>query len=73
MRETNGVVFATTRLATDETLHYAERSSREGETIIFLHGYSDSWYSFSRVVPLLSAELRPGARLPNSVSQLPNT
>jgi non-heme chloroperoxidase len=27
-----------------------------GEAIIFLHGYSDSWFSFSRVLPLLSAE-----------------
>ena len=26
----------------------------EEEAIIFLHGYSDSWFSFSRVLPLLS-------------------
>ena len=56
MHETNGVEFATAHLATNVTLHYAERGSREGEAIIFLHGYSDSWYSFSRVLPLLSAE-----------------
>jgi pimeloyl-ACP methyl ester carboxylesterase len=56
MHETNGVEFATTRLATDETLHYAERGNRGGEAIIFLHGYTDPWFSFSRVNPLLSAE-----------------
>ncbi len=56
MHETNGVEFATAHLATDVTLHYAERGDREGEAIIFLHGYSDSWYSFGRVLPLLSPE-----------------
>lgn len=56
MHETNGVEFATAHLATDVTLHSAERGDREGEAIIFLHGYSDSWYSFGRVLPLLSPE-----------------
>jgi non-heme chloroperoxidase len=55
MHETNGMEFATTRLATEVTLHYAERGDREGEAIIFLHGYSDSWFSFSRMLPVLSA------------------
>jgi non-heme chloroperoxidase len=35
-------------------LHYAEQGDPNGEAIIFLHGYSDSWFSFSRVLPLLS-------------------
>jgi non-heme chloroperoxidase len=48
--------FATTRLTTDVTLHYAERGNPTGEAIIFLHGYSDSWFSYSRVLPLLSPE-----------------
>jgi alpha-beta hydrolase superfamily lysophospholipase len=56
MHETDGVEFATAHLATDVTLHDAERGDREGEAIIFLHGYSDSWYSFGRVLPLLSPE-----------------
>jgi non-heme chloroperoxidase len=38
-------------LATDVTLHYAEQGDRAGEAIIYLHGYSDSWYSFSRALP----------------------
>jgi non-heme chloroperoxidase len=46
--------FATTHLTTGVRLHYAERGDRGGEAIIFLHGYSDSWFSFSRVLPLLS-------------------
>jgi non-heme chloroperoxidase len=54
MHQPNDVQFATTHLSTGVTLHYAERGDREGEAIIFLHGYSDSWFSFSRVLPLLS-------------------
>jgi non-heme chloroperoxidase len=48
------VEFATARLATGLRVHYAERGDRTGEAIIFLHGYADSWFSFSRVLPLLS-------------------
>ena len=43
-------------LTTGPTLHYAQQGDRSGEPIIFLHGYSDSWFSFSRVLPLLSSE-----------------
>jgi non-heme chloroperoxidase len=56
MHQQNDLQFATTQLATGVRLHYAERGDREGEAIIFLHGYSDSWFSFSRVLPLLSPE-----------------
>jgi pimeloyl-ACP methyl ester carboxylesterase len=48
--------FATSDLATGVRLHYAEQGDRTGEAIVFLHGYSDSWYSFSGVLPLLSPE-----------------
>jgi non-heme chloroperoxidase len=54
MHQPDDVKFATTQLATGVSLHYAERGDPEGEAIIFLHGYSDSWYSYSRVLPLLS-------------------
>jgi pimeloyl-ACP methyl ester carboxylesterase len=54
MHQPNDVQFATAQLATGVTLHYGERGDPTGEAIIFLHGYSDSWYSFSRVLPLLS-------------------
>jgi len=56
MHETNGVKFAAARLTTDVALHYAQRGDSNVEVIIFLHGYSDSWFSFSRVLPLLSSE-----------------
>lgn len=46
--------FAEARLQTGLRLHYAEQGDPAGPAIIFLHGYSDSWYSFSRVLPLLS-------------------
>jgi non-heme chloroperoxidase len=49
------VRFATTPpLSTGVRLHYAEQGDPTGEAIVLLHGYSDSWFSFSRVLPLLS-------------------
>lgn len=36
--------------------HYAEQGDPRGEAIIFLHAYVDSWFSYSRVLPLLSSE-----------------
>jgi pimeloyl-ACP methyl ester carboxylesterase len=50
------VQFATMPLSTGPRLHYAQRGDPTGEAIVFLHGYSDSWFSFSRVLPLLSPE-----------------
>jgi non-heme chloroperoxidase len=57
MNQPNGIEFATTPLlSTGVSLHYAEQGDQAGEAIVFLHGYSDSWFSFSRIVPLLSSE-----------------
>ena len=56
MHQLNDVQFSMTQLATGVTLHCAEKGDPTGEAIIFLHGYSDSWFSFSRVLPLLSSE-----------------
>src|SRR5262245_19971188 len=36
----------------------AEPGDRNGEPIVFLHGWPDSWFSFSRVLPLLPPRLR---------------
>jgi pimeloyl-ACP methyl ester carboxylesterase len=56
MHQPNYAQFATTtQLATGPRLHYAEQGDPTGEAIIFLHGYSDSWFSFSPVLPLLHA------------------
>jgi non-heme chloroperoxidase len=47
--------FATARLATGIEVQYAEQGDPGGEALVFLHGYSDSWFSFSRLLPLLPA------------------
>jgi non-heme chloroperoxidase len=64
------VTFATTSLATPIThfddvrlpngvrLHYAHQGPRTGAALVLLHGYSDSWFSFSRVLPLIRPDLR---------------
>jgi pimeloyl-ACP methyl ester carboxylesterase len=56
VHQLNGVEFATTRLATGLRVHFAEQGDREGEAIVLLHAYIDSWFSYSRVLPLLSPE-----------------
>jgi pimeloyl-ACP methyl ester carboxylesterase len=47
------VRFARTRLATGPTIHFAEQGDVHGEPVVFLHGWPDSWFSFSRVLTLL--------------------
>jgi non-heme chloroperoxidase len=47
--------FATARLATGLRVHYAEQGDPGGEPIVFLPAYADSWFSYSRVLPLLPA------------------
>jgi non-heme chloroperoxidase len=56
MHRLNDVQFATIRLSTGPRLHYAERGDREGKEIIFVHAFVDSWFSYSRVLPLLLPE-----------------
>lgn len=53
MRRPSEVEFATARLTTGLRLSFAERGDRSGEAIVFLHAYVDSWFTFSRVLPLL--------------------
>ena len=55
---TSGVRLNDIRLGTGVRLHYAEAGSPNGEPILFLHGYTDSWFSFSLVRPRLPAALR---------------
>lgn len=52
------VRFADARLATGVRLRYAEQGPRDGRAVLLLHGWSDSRFSFSRVLPLLPAEWR---------------
>jgi non-heme chloroperoxidase len=49
--------FASVRLTTGPRIHYAEQGDGDGEPIVFLHGWPDSWFSFSRVIPSLSRRL----------------
>lgn len=46
------------KLSTGIQMHYAEQGRESGEPVILLHGYSDSWFSFSRVLPLLPDDYR---------------
>lgn len=45
-------------LPTGVRLRYAEQGDPSGLPVILLHGYGDSWYSWSRVLPLLASDLR---------------
>jgi non-heme chloroperoxidase len=56
IHQPNDVHVTTTRLSTGLRVHYAEQGDPTGEAIVFLHAYVDSWFSYSRVLPLLSAE-----------------
>jgi pimeloyl-ACP methyl ester carboxylesterase len=50
--------YAKASLATGIRMHYAERGITAGEPVIMLHGTSDSWFSFSRIMPLLPTKYR---------------
>lgn len=41
-------------LSTGINMHYVEKGKGKGHVIIFLHGYTDSWRSFERNLPLIS-------------------
>ena len=50
--------FDSVRLKTGLRLHCAESGSVHGTPLLFLHGWPDSWFTFSRVLPLLPPALR---------------
>ncbi|MGH7586775.1 MAG: alpha/beta fold hydrolase [Gemmatimonadales bacterium] len=50
--------FAEVGLPTGVRMRYAVQGSPTGQPVILLHGYSDSWFSWSRVLPLFPANLR---------------
>ncbi|MGZ5248386.1 MAG: alpha/beta fold hydrolase, partial [Flavitalea sp.] len=43
----------TTTLPSGVRLQFAEQGDADGKPVIFLHGLSDSWHSFEKVLPLL--------------------
>jgi hypothetical protein len=52
------VRFDKARLSTGLRIHYSESGDARGTPVVFVHGWLDSWFSFSRVLPLLPATLR---------------
>jgi non-heme chloroperoxidase len=49
---------ASIRVAKGPRLHYVEFGKPDGRAVLFLHGWPDSWFSFSRVLALLPDDLR---------------
>lgn len=54
--EALGLSSHTVKLSTGVTLHYVEKGKGKDNVIIFLHGYTDSWRSFERNLPLISSK-----------------
>lgn len=48
--------FGEVRLSTGITMHYAEQGDAGATPMILLHGYGDSWFSFSRVLTPLARD-----------------
>jgi pimeloyl-ACP methyl ester carboxylesterase len=46
------------RLAGGPRLSYVDQGPPDAPALILLHGFTDSWFSFSRVLPLLSTRYR---------------
>ncbi|MGZ8552296.1 MAG: alpha/beta fold hydrolase [Chitinophagaceae bacterium] len=49
----NNYTLKTTTLPNGVRLQFAEQGDADGKPVIFLHGLSDSWHSFEKVLPLL--------------------
>ena len=56
--ESAALAFGEQRLSTGVRLHYAVPGDPAGPAVILLHGFSDSWFSWSQVLPLLPARYR---------------
>ncbi|MDQ3797923.1 MAG: alpha/beta fold hydrolase, partial [Acidobacteriota bacterium] len=50
--------FGEVKLKTGLRMHYAEQGEAGGEPVILIHGITDSWFSWSRVLPLLDKKYR---------------
>ena len=46
------------RLSNGISLHYAHQGPASGPALVLLHGFTDSWFSFSRIMPLLPQHWR---------------
>ncbi len=45
------------QLPTGVKLEYVERGNETGTPVVFLHGITDSWHSFEKILPLLPASI----------------
>ena len=48
----------TIRLATGIDMEYVEQGDKKGVPLILLHGYTDSWHSFEKIIPRLPGNIR---------------
>jgi pimeloyl-ACP methyl ester carboxylesterase/tetratricopeptide (TPR) repeat protein len=55
---TAGVRLHSVRLSTGVELQVAERGRADGQAVLFLHGFTDSWFSYSRVLDGLPSSIR---------------
>jgi non-heme chloroperoxidase len=53
VNESSKLRFSEIQLKTGIRMHYAEQGDRSGPVIVMLHGFTDSWFSYSRVLPLI--------------------
>jgi pimeloyl-ACP methyl ester carboxylesterase len=58
VNQATNLEFADVRLKTGVTLHYGQQGDANGQVMILLHGYTDSWFSYSRVLSLIDAKNR---------------
>ena len=54
MQHTRSLLFGEVHLQTGIRLKYAQQGDGSGHPIIFLHGFTDSWFSFSPVLPFFA-------------------
>ena len=50
--------FGEVNLKTGIKMHYAEQGDAEGIPVVLLHGITDSWFSWSRVLPQIDKKYR---------------
>jgi pimeloyl-ACP methyl ester carboxylesterase len=58
MNRSDSLRFDNVRLSTGPRLHFAQQGPPDGHAVVLLHGWPDSWFSFSRVFPLLPGRCR---------------
>lgn len=56
-REANGPRFGSVNTRTGLQMHYAEQGDERGQPVILLHGYTDTWFSYSLALKQLPANL----------------